>query len=189
MGFTPHADPVERYLLVSEAEAIAENFDAAPLLDAAATGAAIREQAPQACLVHLACHGRFDRNDPLASGVLLADGLFAGREWMRLRLRAELVTLSACETGFSRVSRGDEIASLSRVMLSAGAVSVLLTLWEVYSETTREWMLDFYDAAWDADGRPGQPKAMAFQHATLALRKRYPDPVYWAPFVLAGGWR
>jgi CHAT domain-containing protein len=117
---------------------------------------------------------------------MLNDGVFTARDWMGLRHEAELMTLSACESGFSRVGRGDEIASLSRALLGAGAATTLLTLWTVNAQTTKEWMLDFYDACWDSQGRRRMPKALAFQQATLALRARYPSPVFWGPFVLIG---
>jgi CHAT domain-containing protein len=102
-------------------------------------------------------------------------------------LQAELVTLSACQTGFSDVNPGDEIAGLSRSLFYAGAQAVLLTLWSVRADTTLEWMLDFYRRVWTPQGTPRCSKVLAFQQAVLALRKKYPDnPAIWAPFILMG---
>jgi CHAT domain-containing protein len=108
------------------------------------------------------------------------------REWMGLRLQAEMVTLSACRSGFSEVGRGDEMVGMTRALLYAGARSTLLTLWSVNAGTTLEWMKDFYNRVWVGDGQKLKHKAFAFQEATLALRRRYPNPYIWAPFILVG---
>ncbi len=111
---------------------------------------------------------------------------------MRLDLRAELVTLSACQLAFSDVNPGDDLVGMTRAILYAGASSVLLALWSVNAITTEQWMLDFYDKI-RANGAP-QTKAHAFREATLALRAKYleltkqDDPYIWAPFVLVGDW-
>lgn len=139
--------------------------------------------APTAGLIHLACHGFFDPNDPLASGVVLADGVMRARDWLPLALRSDLVTLSACETGRQQLREGDELTGLARVLLQSGSTSVLLTLWRVYSSTTVDWMVRFYTAL----AKPSQnSRAQAFQRATVELRARDPDPRAWAPFVLIG---
>jgi CHAT domain-containing protein len=128
--------------------------------------------------VHLSCHGYYNGADPMDSAVMLADGLFTGRDFMRLELNADLVTLSSCQSGFALADQGDEITGMSRALLYAGASSALLTLWSVEARSTLEWMLDFY--ARDA------PPALAFREATLALRELLGDPRLWAPFVLVG---
>jgi len=140
--------------------------------------------------IHLSCHGRFNPTKPLNSAVHLSGGSFTALDWMRLQLHANLVTLSACQTGLREVSPGDEIVGLIRALLYAGASSTLLTLWSVSATTTLEWMLDFYGHMWDgATAGKKQSEAYAFQQATLTLREKHPDPYYWAPFILAGDWR
>jgi CHAT domain-containing protein len=131
----------------------------------------------------------FDARDPLNSGLLLADGKFTAREWMELSLQADLITLSACESGFTRTGRGDEIAGLSRALLYAGTSTALLTLWQVDAATTLAWVLDFYNELRSPAGHKIKSEAAAFRHATLSLRARHPDPVHWAPFILVGDWR
>ena len=73
----------------------------------------------QVTRAHLSCHGKFDVDDPLASAVILADtgeeGVTA-REWMRLRLDADLVTLSACQLAFSETNRGDDLVGMARAL-------------------------------------------------------------------------
>jgi CHAT domain-containing protein len=188
LGYTASSDPVERALFLNEAREIATYFACSPVIDAAANIGILLKYAPTASRIHLSCHGRFNRDDPLVSGVDLADGTFSARDWMGLQLRADLVTLSACETGFSDVGQGDEIVGLMRALLYAGASSALLALWSVTAATTLEWMLDFYRLV-GSNTIDKQSKALAFQQATIASYERYPDPYYWAAFVLVGNWR
>jgi CHAT domain-containing protein len=146
---------------------------------------AVVDGAPHARVAHLSCHGYFDRNDPLQSGVVLADGVMTARDWLALMLRTELVTLSACETGIQQIRSGDELQGFGRALLEAGSTGVLLTLWNVASESTVEWMHAFYSQL-GATSSKAFPMAHAFQAATMALRDREPDPLFWAPFVLMG---
>ncbi|SNB60463.1 CHAT domain-containing protein, partial [Thermoflexus hugenholtzii] len=206
VGYTP-ADPttqqgqVERQLFLGEAQSVAAQMGVKALLDQEATAERLREVLSDRTLrlVHLSCHGSFDREDPLRSGVLLADGLFTARQWMELHLRADLVTLSACETGLSGRLAGDELAGLSQALLYAGASSLLVGLWSVNAWTTASLMVDFYRRLWDKGGHKKTDKATALRQATLALRNGEllsptehfdpSDPYYWAPFILIGDWR
>ncbi len=118
---------------------------------------------------------------------------------MELHLRADLVTLSACETGLSGRLAGDELAGLSQALLYAGASSLLVGLWSVNAWTTASLMVDFYRRLWDKGGHKKPDKATALRQATLALRNGEllsptehfdpSDPYYWAPFILIGDWR
>lgn len=189
MGYTSRTDPDERDLFLGEAKEIATHLRTQPLLDDKATAGALRQHGPGARVIHLSCHGHFRADEPSASGVHLASGEFNTRDWMALPLRADLVTLSACETGISDVKPGDDLTGLTRALLYAGTSSALVTLWSVRADTTLKWMLDFYGRTWDARGNKKTEEALAFQQATLALRKKYPDPYYWAPFTLVGDWR
>ena len=79
------------------------------------------------------------------------------------------------------VVSGDELRGLVRGLLYAGASSVLLTLWDVYDESTTDFMRTFYGHL-----RAGASKAGALQVGMRELRQRYPHPFFWAPFVLVG---
>ncbi|HEX2908671.1 MAG TPA: CHAT domain-containing protein, partial [Phototrophicaceae bacterium] len=184
MGYTPNV--AERNLFVGEEAAIAQLYKGTPLMDEQANGELLRQNAPQADIIHLSCHGIFDSRDPLNSRVQLADGDFTARDWMKLRLHADLVTLSACQTGIADIRQGDEIAGLTHALLYAGANSALVTLWSVNAASTQEWMQDFYGAIHNSSGSAPLSKAQAFQQATLNLRAHYDDPYYWAPFILVG---
>jgi tetratricopeptide (TPR) repeat protein len=198
-GYTPNDDPVERALFLGEAAAVAERTSIAPRLDGNATGAALETATNDPLrLLHLSCHGYFDTDDALRSGVLLADGVYTARQFLARPLPADLVTLSACQTGISASLGGDEMAGLSLALLMAGARSLLLGLWSVDARTTEQMMVDFYDRLWSSSV-PETDKAEVLRQTMLALRdgRLMPpqenfdpsDPYYWAPFVLVGDWR
>jgi CHAT domain-containing protein len=187
LGYTPNTN--EQKLFLGEARDVATHFGCNPLLDDLANVDALKQLASTSSYIHLSCHGSFDQTDSLASSVQLADSNFTARDWMTLELSADLVTLSACQTGFSNVGRGDEIVGLIRALLYAGASSTLLTLWSVDADTTRKWMLDFYTRGWSKDIGKLQPEAFAFRESTLSLFEENSDPYYWAPFILVGDWR
>ena len=137
--------------------------------------------ARSADVLHLACHGRFSAENPLASGLKLADRWLTVRDVYGLRLRASLVTLSGCDTGRTVVGGGDELVGLMRGFFAAGAASLLISLWTVNDESTAELMTRFYDA-W----RGGATKPAALRSAQRALLATRPHPVFWAPFLLGG---
>lgn len=97
-----------------------------------------------------------------------------------MRLSAELVVLSACDTGKGRIS-GDGVMGLSRALIGAGASSVLVSLWAVPDAPTASLMKAFYDAL-----RRGKDKPQALRDAMLVTMKDYPSPVDWAAFTLIG---
>jgi CHAT domain-containing protein len=99
----------------------------------------------------------------------------------QLKLRADLVTLSGCATGLNVVAAGDELLGLIRGLLSAGAHSLLLTLWDVNDRSTSDFMTSFYRRL-----QQGVDKASALQGAMQQLRATFPHPYHWAPFTLIG---
>jgi CHAT domain-containing protein len=98
-----------------------------------------------------------------------------------LQLPAELIVLSGCATGLNVVTPGDELIGLMRGLLQAGAQSLVLSLWDVHDESTKDFMIAFY-----ARLQRGQSKAASMQAAMIELRERYPHPYHWAPFSLVG---
>jgi CHAT domain-containing protein/tetratricopeptide (TPR) repeat protein len=167
-----------------EVRAVAPLFDeATALLDDEATLAAMRERAQQADVLHLACHGQFRHDSPLFSSLKLGDGWLTVRDASTLDLSASLVTLSACETGMSAVAPGDELLGLARGFFSAGAATLLISLWTVDDEATAELMRDFYTTL-----RAGSRPAAALRAAQLRQMRERPHPFFWSPFVLTGRW-
>ncbi|MBM3748797.1 MAG: CHAT domain-containing protein, partial [Acidobacteria bacterium] len=177
----------ERVVFEGEAVQVAGFFDTRPHLGSEATGALLREKAAEYDTLHLSCHGFFHPTDPLASGLQLADGVLTARDIMGLKLNANLVTLSACQTALSDQQPGDELVGLTRALLYAGASSVLVTLWSVSAVAALELMRDFYRRLRGKDGR--KVAAVALREAMLELRKQREHPYYWAPFILVGDWR
>lgn len=143
-----------------------------------------------AAVVHIAAHASVDRVDPLYSSIYLAgpgqSGVLEAHEVFGLNLKnAALVTLSACETALGRVSRGDEIWGFTRSFLSAGASSVLVSLWPVSDESTERLMTTFYEGLAKGSSRA------ALRRAQLALLDdpEFSHPFFWAPFNMLGDWR
>ncbi len=153
------------------------------LLDGQATLAALRAQAPDADVLHLACHGYFRPDNPLFSSLRLADGWLTVRDAYDLDLTCGLATLSACETGVSAVAPGDELIGLARGFFSAGAPALLVSLWPVDDQATADLMASFYKRLRGGDGL-----AAALRHAQREQLEHHPHPFFWSPFVLLGRW-
>jgi CHAT domain-containing protein len=178
MGVPDAATP----FIADEVRAVADVLpDPRVFLAGEATAAQLRRHGAESRFVHLATHGMFRRDNPMFSSIRLGDGPLSVYDLYQLRLPAELVTLSGCGTGVSVVVGGDEQLGLVRGLLYAGARAVLLTLWDAYDSTAADFMTGFYRHL-----QNGSSKARAAQEAMWALRKRYPHPFYWAPFVLIG---
>ncbi len=135
--------------------------------------------------LHIASHGTFNADSPLTSALLLAkdsanDGTLTVGELYSMRLNADLVTLSACETGLGKIANGDDVVGLTRGFLYAGSRSIVASLWKVDDEATAHLMTRFYGAL------KGTSKREALRLAQIETRKKYPHPYYWAAFQLTG---
>ena len=142
--------------------------------------------------VHFAAHGIIDEDYPARSGIMLSigtgsteDGMLQMSEVMRLKLNADLVTLSACRSGLGKLLNGEGMIGLTRSFLYAGAESVAVSLWSVNDIATASLMKSFYKYL-----QAGKSKDEALQAAKLELLKgqqrAWRHPYYWAPFVLVG---
>ncbi len=146
-----------------------------------ATRDRFRAAAPEANVIHLATHGLFRPDDATFSSILLSDGWLSVHDIYGLRLQADLVALSACQSGRSWLAAGDEVVGLMRGFLHAGASALLVSLWPVDDEATADLMASFYGAA-----RKGLPLHQALAQAMRSAREARPHPFHWAPFVLVG---
>ncbi|OLS21629.1 MAG: hypothetical protein HeimC3_34770 [Candidatus Heimdallarchaeota archaeon LC_3] len=132
-------------------------------------------------IVHFSCHGQFNSLDPLSSGIVLYDGVLTAREIFNLKINVDLVTLSACQTGLSERTTGDELIGLTRSFFYAGASSIVVSLWSIDAISTQRMMLEFYSLL-----KEGKDNAIALKQAQIKIREKYPNPYYWAPFILIG---
>jgi CHAT domain-containing protein/Tfp pilus assembly protein PilF len=183
-----------------EAETIARIYEKAArvFVGAAATEERAKSEARGARYVHFACHGFVDERLPLNSGLALSmraepkegedNGLLQAWEvFERVRLDAELVTLSACDSGLGKEMGGEGLVGLTRAFQYAGARSVLASLWAVPDRSTVDLMQAFYKGL-----RRGLTKDEALRRAQLAairqggVRSR---PFRWAGFQLFGDWK
>ena len=139
-----------------------------------------------ATIIHFATHAFFNQNNPLESGILLADGVLTAREVLQHRLRADLLVLSACESGQVASLGGGELAGLSQAFLQAGIRSLLVSLWKVKDLATASLMLAFYKAR-----QSKMDKALALRQAMSQLQQEnahWSHSHYWGAFILVGDW-
>jgi len=170
-----------------EANAIAPLINTQAFTGAKATKAAVVSQMPNAKIIHLATHGLLDEYRGLGSAIALAptatdNGLLTAEDILKLKLNAELVVLSACNTGRGRIT-GDGVVGLSRSFISAGVPSIIVSLWAIPDSPTAFLMSEFYKS-WQQD--PNKDKAKALRKAMLATMKERPAPENWAAFTLIG---
>ena len=151
-----------------------------------ATEAESRTESPKHRLLHFATHAELDEADPLGSALRLSpssgeDGRLEVQEIFGLTLRANLIVLSACETGLGTLRQGDELTGFTRAFIYAGTPSIITTLWQVNDRASSELMLAFYQSL-----KAGHSKIDALRQAQLATLQRYPHPYYWAAYQLMG---
>jgi len=175
---------------VQEAEVVASQLGARPMLDNAATASLLWQYGARSPIVHIAAHGLFRLDAPNFSHIKLADRQLSTIEVFNLDLPCcSLVTLSACETGRAVVGGVDEVIGLGRGFLYAGAASLLPTLWKVDDASSAELMEMFYQALL---GEYSKTAALAGAQRAFLARARTSSrsyrvhPYFWAAFHLIG---
>lgn len=179
-----------------EAEAVAAMFDGTLLLDKAATREEFLRLAPDYRILHLSTHAKVNEENSSYSFLAFhgpadsikmeettqygVSGLYLA-DLYNLKLNAEMVVLSACETGIGELNRGEGIASLARGFSYAGVKSILTTLWSVNDKATADLMEGFYQGLAE-----GLPKDQALRIVQLQSIKEGKSPFFWAGFVPMG---
>jgi len=193
LAFAP--DRARLQLASQEAQAMAESFGQGgrALAGSAASEHYCKSHCGEYAVLHFASHSEFDRKNPLFSHVVLEpgdgdDGNLNVFEIMPLKLAADLVTLSACNTGlgsgyFRETPAGDDLVSLTSAFLRAGAASVVASLWDVGDGDASELMRRFYGHLRDSDKAGALARA---QREMLASGGAYATPRAWASFILVG---
>lgn len=170
----------------AEVKAIAPLFQAKPLIGKDATKNAILPILPKARIIHFATHGILDDIRGLGSAIALApsgndNGLLTAEEIFDLKLNAELVVISACNTGQGRIT-GDGVIGLSRSLTNAGVPSVIVSLWSVPDTSTTTLMTAFYRNL----QQNKFDKARSLRKAMLTMIEKDFSPNDWAAFNLIG---
>jgi CHAT domain-containing protein len=146
-----------------------------------ATEDVLKKYGPGSKSVHIATHGYFRQDNPMFSSIRLGASHLSLYDMAHLQLPVEMVVLSGCATGLNVITPGDELIGLVRGLLQAGAQSLVLSLWDVHDDSTKEFMVEFYTQL-----QQGRTKGQAMQNACLHLRESRPHPYHWAPFLLIG---
>jgi CHAT domain-containing protein len=146
--------------------------------------------------VHFATHGMIDSQRPGLSALVLSmvdeqgkgrDGFLRANDIYNLRLGADLVVLSACQTGLGKEIKGEGLVGLTRGFMYAGGARIVVSLWNVNDRATSELMMKFYERML----KRGERAAAALRAAQVEMwrRKQWQSPYYWAAFTLQGEWR
>ncbi|MEO1370124.1 MAG: CHAT domain-containing protein, partial [Acidobacteriota bacterium] len=168
--------------ILEEVRAVASSIgDATRLEGEEASEEALRLHGADRRFLHIATHGLFRPDNPMFSAIQLGTSRLSLFDLYNLKLDAQLVVLSGCGTGLNAVEGADELVGLTRGLLYAGARSVLVTLWDVHDRSTAELMRRLYGHL-----AAGVGPAAALRAAMTAHREDFPEPYFWAPFMLVG---
>jgi CHAT domain-containing protein len=143
--------------------------------------------------IHFATHGFVDSEKPELSGILLAqdtvggnDGILFSGEIYNLELKADLVVLSACETGLGKIQSGEGIIGLTRALLYAGAKNIIVSLWQVADEATSQLMVEFYNEKLKSENQPTFSEYLRNAKLKMIKEGKFSHPFFWSPFILIG---
>jgi len=133
----------------------------------------------------MASHGEFNSVNPLFSSIKLskgrnADGNLEAAEIFGLKINADVVVLSACQTGLGKVTSGDDVIGLNRAFFYAGTHTIVSSLWRVSDIATAVLIKQFYRRY------ASHSKADSLRLAILHVKQRHPHPSYWGAFTLVG---
>lgn len=168
-----------------ESAVISRYFPKVTLKEGAeASEAALKAGAESFGALHVAAHGEFKPSAPGESRLVMADGGLSVTEVFGLDTKADLVTLSACESGLGKLSLGDEIVGMNRAFLFSGASTVVSALWRISDVASGVTMKRFYRYLAEGDD-----KAEAMRKAQILVRKYHPHPAYWSSFRVIGDYR
>jgi CHAT domain-containing protein len=153
-----------------------------------------KQEAGRFNVLHLATHGVLNDTSPMYSQIVLAqsdtgeDGLLEAWEIMKLHLNADLVVLSACESGLGRVGVGEGMIGLTWAFFVAGSPASVVSQWKVESSSTAQLMVEFHRNLQAKTPKLKLSKAKALQKAALTVlgNKNFRHPFYWAGFILVG---
>ncbi len=176
-----------------EVELLAKEYRGFFGFDSLATEKEFKQHVKNYGIIHLAMHSWLNENSPTLSGLFFTEdhgnenenNLLQAYEISKLELHADLVVLSACETGYGKFEKGNGIASLARAFMYAGVPSLVVSLWQVEDLATAKIMKHFY-----SNLASGMDKAEAIRQAKLTFinnaKGQQAHPAYWSPFIQIG---
>lgn len=175
-----------------EIAALSKDFEGTFLWNDSTNEHFFKQNAADYAVIHLAMHGVLDRHRPMLSSLVftenkdsLEDNFLQAYEISRLQLNADLVVLSACETGYGKFEQGEGVISLARSFMYAGIPSLVVSLWQVNDGSTAIIMKAFYENL-----AAGMNKAEALRKAKLSYLENaegiMAHPVFWSPFIQLG---
>jgi CHAT domain-containing protein len=163
---------------------------------AASRATATSDELGQYSIIHFATHGLINNQHPELSGIVLSlvnergqpqNGFLRLHEIYNLRLGADLVVLSACQTALGKEVRGEGLVGVTRGFMYAGAPRVVASLWRIDDRAAAELMKRFYEEMLGGGQRP--VAALRAAQISLWKQKRWESPYYWAAFTLQGEWK
>lgn len=179
---------------IREIQAVQEILGGKAVVNAEATEELFHQESSKSRILHLATHSVINNSDPLMSYLMLSptsdsipeeDGFLHAHELYNLHLDAELVTLSACNTGVGTIRNGEGVVCLARGFAYAGCPNLVMSLWAVPDAATSELMTSFYQGL-----DQGMDKDEALRQAKLTYIQNSPPertaPYYWGAWVLVG---
>ncbi len=175
-----------------EVESLQQKYAGFFAFDTVASERTVKAMAPDYSILHFATHGFLDEERPVLSSLAFTEdsdstesNFWQAHEISKTQLNADLVVLSACETGYGKFETGNGVASLARAFMYAGAPALVVSLWQVHDEATSELMTRFYDHL-----DRGMKKDEALRQAKLdfiqAAEGVRQHPAFWSPFIIMG---
>lgn len=155
-----------------------------------ATEANLKEMVNQYHVLHIATHGMLNDKEPMYSSLVLKDkdtedGLLHTYELYNMQIAADMVVLSACNSGVGKLQKGEGVISIARGFVQAGVPNIVMTIWPVSDQATQQLMTSFYKNL-----KKGKPKHKALQEAKIEFLEKAKgnatQPYYWSGFLLAG---
>lgn len=146
-------------------------------------------------VIHIATHGTVNSEHPELSGLLLSqkegttdDGMLYNGEIYNLKLNADLVVMSACETGLGKISQGEGVIGLGRSLIYAGAKNIVCSLWQVSDISTSALMINFYTNLLKASKKEQMAFTDKLHNAKLKMisEEKFAHPYFWSPFIIIG---
>ncbi len=187
VGFSPQYEGNNQLSSnTDEIEIISKMLDGKSFIGAASTKENLFLNNTDHSILHLAMHAEIDNENPMYNKLIFADGDLTSSEIYVSNNKANLAVLSACNTGFGKLEKGEGVMSMARAFHFSGIPSIIMSLWKVPDKETKKIMISFYKNL-----KKGLPKSKALQNAKLNYLNSTNDkilkhPYYWSGFVLTG---